>query len=747
MTDPGRLVDRAEHLRNTAARLVELADAASLRAGQAYEAELTAAVELRLATMPIETLRAATGGRLRLGVLESEGVVTVGAARSLGLRRLDAVPGIGPKTATQVVAAADQLAASLRDATRVRFDVQARPAGQTALLEALREVERANAAVGSDRSNLERLVVDIDAHLDEARLAARPIRRFLAGPGRRRQAATALDALADVVQRAQDAGLTDRISQAERNLASDEGVPLGPWEDYLARPVAYNGLLIDVGGLGAADEAVHGFLPDEIVTTIDRFELDTSLLKVSLRGYQAFGAKFALTQQRVILGDEMGLGKTIEALAVMAHLAAKAPPGRPTRFLVICPASVLANWEHEIQRHTNLGAHMAGRILRLHGSERDRRLAEWKTSGGVALTTFGTVRALPPPYEPIDGVIVDEAHYIKNPDAKRTMAVRSWLDQSDTVLLMTGTPMENRVDEFLTLVEHLRPRLASAIDPTAGAAGADAFRLAVAPVYLRRNQEDVLDELPPLIETDEWLTLEGPSARSYRSAVKAGNFMAMRRAAFATDRPSDSPKLVRLLELVDEAITNDRKVVVFSYFLDVIDMVHRAIGSVGGGDLAYGPLTGGVKPDDRQRIIDEFTVRSGPAVLICQIEVGGVGLNLQTASVVVITEPQWKPSIEEQAIARCHRMGQVRPVEVHRLLTEDSVDEAMIAILDQKSELFARYARPSSLKEASLAAVDISDQEAVASLTDRLADRGNGDTTREQWIITTERSRLGIDDY
>ena len=141
------------------------------------------------------------------------------------------------------------------------------------------------------------------------------------------------------------------------------------------------------------------------------------------------------------------------------------------------------------------------------------------------------------PTSPITAAVIDEAHYVKNPSAKRTRAVRSWLGEVDLALLMSGTPMENRVEEFRSLVHHIRPDVAATIRTTDGVAGADAFRKAVAPVYLRRNQTDVLDELPPRIETAEWLTLDGPALDVYRDAVAERNFMTMRRAAFLTDSP------------------------------------------------------------------------------------------------------------------------------------------------------------------------------------------------------------------
>jgi SNF2 family DNA or RNA helicase len=418
----------------------------------------------------------------------------------------------------------------------------------------------------------------------------------------------------------------------------------------------------------------------------------------------------------------MGLGKTIEALAAMCHLRVEGH----RHFLVVAPASVLVNWAHEIQRHSQL------RTYRLHGLDKARNIQAWAQSGGVAVTTFDGLRSLSIP----DGVnvallVVDEAHYAKNPAAARTKAVAHWTSRTGRVLFLTGTPMENRVEEFRTLVSHLRPELASRISAVDGLLGPAGFRKAVAAVYLRRNQSDVLEELPPRIETEDWVALSGPAQYAYREAVGSGNFMAMRRAAYATDRVDDSAKLTRLVEIVNEAAANGRKVVVFSFFLDVLRAIVAAV-----GELAFGPLSGSVPPVARQALIDEFTAHPGPAVLVSQIQAGGVGLNIQAASVVILTEPQWKPATEDQAIARCHRMGQVRPVEVHRLLAEDSVDQRMLEILATKSRLFDEYVRRSELKEHIPDAVDISDLNAAQEAATQ--------AEAERRIVELERQRLGL---
>jgi SNF2 family DNA or RNA helicase len=192
--------------------------------------------------------------------------------------------------------------------------------------------------------------------------------------------------------------------------------------------------------------------------------------------------------------------------------------------------------------------------------------------------------------------------------------------------------------------------------------------------------------------------------QAYRRAVAAGNFMAMRRAAYAAGHKS--AKLGRLLELVDESASNGHKTVVFSNFRDVLDLVVKNIQT-----KSFGPLNGSTPPAQRQVLIDQFAAVDGPAVLVSQIQAGGVGMNMQAASVAILCEPQLKPTTEDQAIARLHRMGQVRSVQVHRLLAADSADERLLELLARKSALFDDYARRSDIAEATPDAVDISDVE------------------------------------
>jgi superfamily II DNA or RNA helicase len=677
-----------------ARRLAEIAESARAEVTAAYEVVRERQVQAATEKMSIEAIRDVVGDRPRLSELPAHGYFTVADVLRAGPGRLTTVPGIGAAGAAKVVDAAEQLLHAVRESHQFRIELDPTDAETTRLLQALAvwgAVQHASEAYEEDAGQLaDDLAADRPI---AAPAAAGRIRRMFMGRRRRAKADAAARRIGARLAGAESSGLLPAARDA-----SAVAVPSAAevWRDFERRSAVYYGLLGQVVPLGGDIAAAEGYLPADIVERVNAQPLDTSKLDdgLRLRGYQSFGARFALVQRRVILGDEMGLGKTVQAIATMAHLAANGA----THFLVVCPASVLINWTREVAQHSTLP------VVALHGAHRSQAAGRWRRRGGVAVTTFGSLGTLSrtPPRPAL--FVVDEAHYVKNPDAKRSRAVNRIAQNSERVLFLTGTPMENRVDEFQALVGHLRPEIATSIGPQHGVIGVEAFRRAAAPVYLRRNQEDVLTELPELVQVDEWEEFGARDGAAYREAVLAGNFMAMRRAAFAVTNPRDSAKLTRLLEIAREAMANGRKVVVFSYFRDVLDTVCRAV-----GPPARGPITGSTSTVERQRLVDNFTSSANPAVLVCQIEAGGVGLNIQAASVVVLCEPQVKPSIEAQAIARAHRMGQVRTVQVHRLLIEDSVDQRMLELLGSKAQLFDAYVRHSAIAQAAPGAVDVSE--------------------------------------
>lgn len=678
-------------------------------------------VHQALRDRPVTALRDVAGKGARLGALRDAGFRTVADVASTSPYRLQAVPGIGPQTAQQVSEAARLVGEQVAKEARFRFDPDRRDPGQTQLLATLAAARHADDAASSLQGPLQQFTEQTKPLVEEAERAGSRISMLFSRRRKKRATLSALNQLDSILADPQVVSLEQTMDRLEPAIHPASYSAEQLWRDYAADAASFNALLSTIGGAGESDdiEATQGFIPEELRQKIEAVPLDASLLKATLRGYQLFGAQYAIHQQHSILGDEMGLGKTVEALAVFTHLAVKGQ----RRFLVVCPASVQINWLNEIRKHTQLDA------FSLHGADREARARRWLQAGGVAVTTFGTVDRLEAiKRHDVAMLVIDEAHFVKNPDAKRSKAVNEVLGRAQRALFLTGTPMENRVEEFRNLVGYLQPRVARGVEVKDTLGGAKAFRRAVAPVYLRRNQEDVLTELPDKIEIEDWVQLSSADDAAYAAAVRSRNLMRMRQAAFHS---AESAKLERLCDIVEEAQQDDRKVIVYSYFLQVLKAIREGL-----GDAVMGPLTGSVSSSDRQHLVDLFTQRGGHAALLAQIEAGGVGLNLQAGSVVILAEPQWKPSTEEQAIARAYRMGQISKVQVHRLLAKGSVDERLREVQEEKSLLFDAYARKSDAKNADSLAVDASEQ--------RPALLDDGAVPLEKRIIMAEQHRLGM---
>ncbi len=433
---------------------------------------------------------------------------------------------------------------------------------------------------------------------------------------------------------------------------------------------------------------VYGSVPDRLADEIDNSPLDLSGFNGNLRKYQDFGAKYILHQKYVLLGDEMGLGKTVQAIAAMAHINSTEDF---CHFLVVCPASVIINWSREIKKFSHIETYI------LHGSTIQESFARWQQQGGAAITNYESMGKI---VEQIDNhmelsmLVIDEAHYIKNPDAKRTMYIRRLDNESQRILLMTGTPLENRVDEMCNLLEFVRPDMVKEISTLAHLSHFPEFKEKISPVYLRRTRDQVLTELPSIDEKQEWCSMTGQDRESYVEFLSKQSFTNMRRVSFLQDDMTTSSKMLRLMELCDEAVDEGRKVVIYSFFRETIDKVVACLGS-----KCAGVITGDTKVELRQGIIDKFS-EEGRNILVCQIQAGGVGLNIQAASIVIFCEPQIKPSLTWQALSRVYRMGQVRNVLVYHLLCEGTVDEEMNRILEEKKITFDSFAAESAVAEA-----------------------------------------------
>lgn len=684
------------------------AEAELVRAGASWA---PLAPELALARTAIEALREEGAERVPFGALRAAGIES--ALDLLRRRRAEvlAIEGIGPTSLERLVSAASALRARLAERP---------PPAPPAELEDPRELALGRAALGAliARETLDAPLASareelaaIEPEVAQALAAAGAWRWALGGAGRR---ARALAALERAEQRArQFAGgdptallLAARERLAERRRAlEDDGRVRSLYAERLADVAALVERALAARGqaLPPPLERTRGDLPEAVARRIEAFELAAGDVDVTLRGYQEFGAKYLLVQRRAVLGDEMGLGKTIQALAAMAHLARER---EGARFLVVAPASVLYNWSAECSARTRFAVHV------LHGEGLEEACAAWLTGGGVGLCSYATLarreldRRIVASGVRLDLFVADEAHFVKNPRARRSQAVACVARHAERAAFLSGTPMENRPAELVRLFAALGLAGTSSADleeleALAEGGRARRFRALSSEVYLRRNQRDVLRELPERIEIVEHVEPFEAEWAAYREALAAQSFTGLRRAMCLGDGERPSAKEERLAELLEEHRAAGRKVVVFTFFLDVVERLARRFAPAG-------TITGAVPPAQRLERIEALGRSDGYDLLVCQIDAAGAGLNMQCAGVVVLFEPQLKPTSEAQAIARVHRMGQPEVVLVHRLVARHSVDERLVELLGEKGELFDAFARKSALKEASPAAIETS---------------------------------------
>lgn len=466
------------------------------------------------------------------------------------------------------------------------------------------------------------------------------------------------------------------------------------WDDFAKNAAEFNGILQELfPELIENENGIYG-LTEELAKEIQDQEIDLTGLNAKLRKYQEIGVKYIVHQEKTLLGDEMGLGKTVQAIASMVSLRNNGA----THFMVVCPAGVLINWCREIVTHSDL------KVIKLHGPKKKKLYNKWLELGGVAVTTYESLSEFMLRRQfKFSMLVVDEAHYIKNPEAKRTQKIDELCRYAERLLFMTGTALENRVDEMLDILSMLRPDIAKDAADIAFMYVAQQFREKISPVYFRRKRDDVLNELPDKIEIKEWCEMIEKEEFLYEEAILNKKIMEARRVSWNLDDLAESSKARRLKEIIEQAEDEGRKVLVFSFFRQTVEKVRQMFNR-----RCIGAITGEVPADKRQAIIDKFDNAPAGTILVSQIQAGGVGLNIQTASVVVICEPQLKPSIENQAISRAYRMGQARKVSVHRLLCENSIDERIMTMLENKQNIFDTFADKS---EAALALSGLSEEE------------------------------------
>ncbi len=440
------------------------------------------------------------------------------------------------------------------------------------------------------------------------------------------------------------------------------------------------------------------------------------LLKVQLYPYQAEGALFAARAGRTLIGDEMGLGKTIQAIAaaeIMARLFGV------ERVLIVCPTSLKHQWQREIERFTERSAQVIGGL-------RPRRKQQFAANTFFKILNYDTVHRdldLIQQMAP-DFVILDEAQRIKNWDTRVARSVKKIV--SPHALVLTGTPLENRLEELVSIVQFVdRFRLGPTFrllhahqvrdefGRVVGYRELDKLGATLEPILLRRKKDQVLTQLPQRLDKNffvpmtpeqrrhhdenrdivaqivqKWRRFGFLSESDQRRLMIALQFMRMScDSSYLVDKRTDdgfkADELVKLLEDVLE--TAENKVVIFSQWLAMHELIARRLEARRWEHILF---HGGVPGEQRRGLVDRF--RDEPECrLFLSTDAGGVGLNLQHASIVVNMDLPWNPAVLEQRIGRVHRLGQKRPVQVVNFVAQGTIEEGMLGVLKFKKSLFA----------------------------------------------------------
>jgi hypothetical protein len=441
------------------------------------------------------------------------------------------------------------------------------------------------------------------------------------------------------------------------------------------------------------------------------------LLRAPLYGYQREGALFAARAGRCLIGDEMGLGKTIQAIAAVEIMAGHFGV---ERVLVVCPTSLKHQWQLEIEK-------FATRSVQVVGGLRGRREQLFAAGAFYKITNYDTLHRdldLIAAWSP-EVVILDEAQRIKNWNTRAARSVKRLA--SPYAIVLTGTPLENRLEELVSIVEFVdRHRLGPTFrflaehqshDPETGRVvgykNLDSIGKTLAPILIRRQKDEVLQELPKRLDkylfvpmtpqqlihheenrevvariVSKWRRLHFLSETDQRRLMIALQNMRMScDSTYLLDHKTDfGVKADELATVLGEILEQPgTKVVIFSQWLRMHELLVRRIQSRRWGHVLF---HGGVPTPQRKTLVDRFR-EDGRCRAFLATDAGGVGLNLQHASVVVNMDLPWNPAVLEQRIGRVHRLGQRQPVRVLNFVAQGTIEEGMLSLLKFKKSLFA----------------------------------------------------------
>ncbi len=440
--------------------------------------------------------------------------------------------------------------------------------------------------------------------------------------------------------------------------------------------------------LRTADEVIA--LRPQIEDLIAPLLFDPSSIS-HLRPFQKSGVQWLVNRRAGILADDMGLGKTVQSLSAMRELIEK---GIVASVLVVCPKSLISNWETECKRWVPKLT-----VVRVVPSKNNAE-SVWAAIHGrahIVLTNYEQLRPLPHCLAAMrtELVIVDEAHRLRKAQAKLIKAFR--LLKTERIWALTGTPIERHEEDLAVLLSLLEPSRFSAKSPSGDYTG---LRALARPYILRRIKSDVLRELPRVIEKKETVELTGGQRHAYTSVLTRPvpqkdlgevlqKFTLLRSICDAEPISGASVKIDRIVEILHSVQKASEKAVVFSYLLQPLYFLLRRL-TQEEPPIRAALLTGELHSDLREKVISEFKSNDSIVALLCSSKVGGEGLTLTEANHVIFLNEWWNPSANAQARDRVVRLGQKRIVHVHRFRCSDTVEESLDLIIDRKTEAFTK---------------------------------------------------------
>jgi len=410
-----------------------------------------------------------------------------------------------------------------------------------------------------------------------------------------------------------------------------------------------------------------------------------------LRPYQWEGVQFLLDQGSGLVADEMGLGKTVQ---VAVALSLVLPKCDRSRALVVVPASLRLNWERELNRWAPSLS-----VRRVQGDAHDR-LAHYRLPINVLIASYEQVRAdylILSSEVRFDIVVLDEAQRIKNPGSDVALACR--ILQRDRSWALTGTPLENVVGDLISVYRFVQPSLLYL-----GMSRSE-MHARMKPFFIRRRKCDVLKELPPIIVQDIPLEMEPGQREAYdeiwrrrydqsQAELRGTSNIALfailtklKQICNYEPEGGESCKLEALRIIIEDLASAEDKLIVFSQYVETLQWLSSRLNSL----VPYEVFHGSLSEESKDAIIKRFNREPGPRILFISLKAGGVGINLPEASSVVLFDRWWNPAVEDQAIHRAHRFGREKVLHVFRFLVEDSVEERIAKVLEEKRELFELY--------------------------------------------------------